>query len=707
MSRTPGLLPTGTARVRFQGAAAAAPPSIEALPPDLWNELRARDVAPDTLLAAWEVARWPAAAPIATRRALALLVVALREAARDGSTFLPFATRGAGDERGHPLHARLVRLGLDTADRDAVVALISALASGAAPPAIAALFGAPGMRRPFIVTAAGLYTERIWAVEDRLVAAVAARRASPRRPRPDANAIDAALADVVSAKGAPPLSATQRAAIHVAVSSPLTLVTGGPGTGKTSVVVGLLRTLARLGVAPADIAVCAPTGRAAQRIDESVRAALGRLEAPATADTTLAASFGGASTIHRLLGLRGGRLRGLEPDPPEFHAGWRLPHKVVIADEASMIDLFVGDALFAAVADDAQVVLLGDGDQLPSVDVGALFRDVVAACPELTSRLTESHRMNPADPAGGAIHRIATMLNAGAPIADGIPLRARAADLAFAGVERLAAAHLGALLERWHDEVIPAALLARAQHLRHAVDGDGRLIPARTGDHGGDREGDPEGDHEDNHDGQSQGGDVGALLAAYAAARILCVTRTADRAAGADAINARLHARVRLKVGAMGATTTTGGGVGSTLLPGEPAIVLRNDYERGLFNGDQGVVIRLRGSAGDTLGVAFARASGIVVHPLAALAADLDRAFALTVHKAQGSEYDRIALVLPHPDLPAPSRELLYTAITRARHGVTIVGDSAQLAALPTPRASALAAGLEHAHARDGQADAP
>ena len=161
-----------------------------------------------------------------------------------------------------------------------------------------------------------------------------------------------------SRRGPPPLTAEQKRAVRESLARPLGLVTGGPGTGKTTIVVAILRALAWAGVPMAQVAIAAPTGKAAQRLEESLGAGLSRA-ARDMADAALVSIAPSAQTIHRLLGWSpsAGRFSRHENDP--------LPSRVVIVDEASMIDLALMDRLFRALKPDARVVLLGDADQLP------------------------------------------------------------------------------------------------------------------------------------------------------------------------------------------------------------------------------------------------------------------------------------------------------------------------------------------------------
>ena len=640
----------------------------------------AHDVADETLWAAWEVSSWASAAPATERRALCCLVVALLEAIEAGGTFLLLGDGGdaraaltsLAGEPSTPLDLSLRRLGLDDANRLSTCRLAGRLLAGTADPAIAGLIGSPGARRPFILFDGALYSERFWCLEERPVTLLRARLDSAPAPWP--GGVDDAIRSAGGTESQ--LAEEQVLAIRAALRNPLTIIAGGPGTGKTSTVVALLRVLTRLGVTGDQVAMAAPTGRAAQRMNESVRANLSGLAGLASSagiagisslaalDVELGARFAPATTLHRLLGIRSGATRPLEPDEPTFYADWPLPHRIVIVDEASMIDLALMTQLVAAIGPYARLVLIGDVDQLPSVQVGAAFRELVAGAPQIALRLTRSHRMNPLHPGGAQVLRVAEAINRLTPGggALGLPaLRQRAGDLELAGFERLKSSELNHFLDRWYREILSAETNAPLALLRrYALDGANHL----TGNW--DRQG------------------VKTLLDTHRAARILCVTRVAGRASSAAAVNRFMHGRVRATALAL---ARAGGGAGegidvdAAFIPGEPVMVLRNDYPRGLSNGDVGIVLRVRGARGDEdeLGVAFEKGEEMIVHSLNEIEADLGLAFALTVHKAQGSEYDRVALVLPEIDVPLLTREIVYTALTRARHGVVVVGDPALL----------------------------
>ena len=155
------------------------------------------------------------------------------------------------------------------------------------------------------------------------------------------------------------------------------------------------------------------------------------------------------------------------------------------------------------------------------------------------------------------------------------------------------------------------------------------------------------------------------------AARLLCVTRSRARATGVEAVNRALSWRFHAHHGRP---------PGALLEPGEPVVVVRNDYERGLFNGDQGLVLRVQAAGAVRLAAVFARDDGFVAHPVEAVRHRLERGYATTVHKAQGSEHELVALLLPEADAPGLwTREVLYTALTRARRAALLVGAPAMV----------------------------
>ncbi|HEY6475212.1 MAG TPA: AAA family ATPase, partial [Polyangia bacterium] len=402
-----------------------------------------------------------------------------------------------------------------------------------------------------------------------------------------------------------------------------------------------------LGMAPEAIAVAAPTGKAANRIAEGM--AQDGLAEPAP------------GTLHRLLGFSAHRsLRGA---PFRHHENNPLPHAGVIVDEASMADLALVEQLVRALRPDARLVLIGDADQLPAIQAGSVFRDLGA----LALRLPESHRMSPDDPAGAAILTAARAIAVGDPPAEEPAIGAAGLEaLTFSGFERCepdprdasGRRLVAAFCERWFARYLKPTLAAV----------DSRALRL---------------------DGEKLGTEGEALarelLERHRRARLLTVTRVGP--AGSDRINAALLRRAADELGIRPE--------GDALAPGTPVMMIENDYDRNLMNGDQGVTLDVAaGPSVRTAVVAFARDGGLALFPAATLRGAISVSYATTVHKAQGSELESAALILPETDLPLLSRELVYTALTRARRSMVVVGRGVLLAAAarrPLNRSSGLA----------------
>jgi exodeoxyribonuclease V alpha subunit len=433
----------------------------------------------------------------------------------------------------------------------------------------------------------------------------------------------------------------------------LTVVSGGPGTGKTSIVVAIMRLMVRLGVDPSEIVLAAPTGKAAYRMGECVGESLTRIENRDAVDQALLDAHLEPATIHRLLGYspESGRFRRHRNNP--------LSAKVIIVDEGSMLDVTLMERLTNAIQPEARLILLGDANQLPSVAAGSVFRDLVPSLAQdsgplsaASMRLGVNHRMNTQSAAGRSILLAARSINDGdvtllnavdesnTPI---VPRRSSPKELAFAGVEFLATSSrdFGPFLDRWYAERVRG----------------GREIAELVGHEYVER------------DSRFDDADCERLRQLFAHAgksRILCVTRVFET--GADQINARLHSRA-----------AESAGLAAERLPfavGEPLIVLRNDYERGLFNGDNGIRLWVRRGAASQIPMAiFPRGDNFVAFRFDALREFVELGYAMTVHKAQGSEFDSIAIILPEKPVAVLTRELIYTAVSRSRASVVLVGN--------------------------------
>ena len=604
-------------------------------PPAWAVALAGDDVAREALSLALEAASWPRDLAVAERRAFALLVLASCDARDEGATRLAL---------GPGLDTRLTRLGAADADRAAVADLLGRLADH---PALEPLVGRLGDHRPFIVDEGCLYQERDLRLEERLADALAARIATPVPPFAN-DAVDRAPALAAAASQNHRWTAAQSAAIAAALARPLTVVTGGPGSGKTALIGGIVRAWRAAGISAEAIAVAAPTGKAANRIAEGLAA--DGLEAPAP------------STLHRLLGFSA--RRSLHGGAFRHHENNRLPHAGVIIDEASMVDLMLVEQLARALRPEARLVLIGDADQLPAIQAGSVLRDLGP----LALRLPESHRMSPDDPAGAEI------LEAARQIATGTTPPTRQPAAGVAGIEALTFVGfelcepdvrdghgrrlLGAFVDHWYARHVHPTL-AMMQPRRVPRLERGALDEASTAL-------------------------ASALLDRHRRARLLTVTRVGQ--AGAERINELLVRRAAHELGREAGS--------DALPPGTPVMMIENDYDRGLMNGDQGVALLVENDGGPTAMFAFPHQSTLALFPAATLRGAVAVSYATTVHKAQGSELVEAALILPEIDLPLLSRELIYTAVTRARRSIVVVGRRAlleQAARRPLERSSGLA----------------
>ena len=641
MSEAPLLTPHGTAWLR-SGLARSL--NELAYPHALADRLERTELGVAPLALAWELVRL--AAPRASDPIGAItLVLSLLDATSRGATAIAMVDATE-------LLARARQLGFDDAELRALSEAIRAPLALLAP-----IVGGPGDSRPLVLSEGRLALARHVALEDRLANALSARGTRVIAPSPELEAAIARAGTIETSEGKAPLLPEQLAALRAAVLTPQVVIAGGPGTGKTSIVAAIVRALASGDapiVPPASIALAAPTGKAADRIFASLSATL-RSE-PALLDR-----IGRAETVHRLLGYR--------PSTASFtfHAQNPLPQRLVIIDEASMLDLALAERLVAALAADARLVLLGDPDQLPSVDPGAIIADLTStegASLVSTLRLSVSHRTDERDPGGAEVRRVAAAVREGT--LDTSTLRtiddAEVAAAHASGVARTHAVDRAALLRAtFRARFAPVIELARAPFDLANDDDRARLE---------------------------------RCLAMLASTRVLTVTRTGGPSS-AEGWNDALGRLARPDED-------------EDFVPGEPLLAQRNDYDRELRNGDQGIVVRLAGASSTRSVALFARAGRFVHHPLELVRGTVERAYATTVHKAQGSEHEHVTLVLPDVDVPLLlGRALIYTAITRARRSVLVVGDAGLLAAgvkRATHRVTGLRSSMLRAALRNGQA---
>lgn len=468
-----------------------------------------------------------------------------------------------------------------------------------------ATVGKPGDYTPLVLDAAGrLYLHRSWDYERRVAEGILDRCAPL--------AIDTAGLAAALDRYFPPTGTDtdlQREAAQAALSRRFTVVSGGPGTGKTSTVARILALLVESADgAPPDIQLAAPTGKAAMRLKQSISQTVAQLP---LSESVRAAMPLEVSTIHRLLGVIPGQS-GFRHNRSN-----QLFCDVLVIDEASMIDLPLMARLLEALRVETRVILLGDRDQLASVEAGAVLSDICAGgsdatipCGPAIIQLTKSYRFT--DQSG--IGRLSRLINDGdGPGALELLASGRYSDVswrslppegAFAESFRVAAEEGFAAYAR---ATSPAAALEELERFRI-------LAPHRGGRHG-----------------------------------VVALNRLVESVV--------IPFRQGISPG----------------FPLLPVMVTGNNYDLGLYNGDTGVVMGTKDEEGQRV---FFPAPDSDLRSFSALRLPPhETAFALTVHKTQGSEFDRVLMILPDKLSDILSRELLYTAVTRARARVEIWGD--------------------------------
>jgi exodeoxyribonuclease V alpha subunit len=474
---------------------------------------------------------------------------------------------------------------------------------------VAALAASPlvGTDCPLRLDGERLYLERYWLAEQQVLAWLQGAAANT------VDVDEAALAADLDRLFSTDTADLQRRAAETAVRRRLAVIAGGPGTGKTYTISRIIELLeaqaAALGHARPKIALAAPTGKAAARVTESIG--------------------GGheATTIHRLLRRHPGNATRFRHDGSN-----PLPHDVVILDETSMVSLTLMAKLLDAVRPGARVVLVGDPDQLVSVEAGAVLGDIVGPGPtgSITGVLRDSivtlERERRYGEASG-IAELAHAIKSGEPAAVLDTLRSGRDDLDWLEV----------------DVADDSTTDVRLLRVREAIVAGGRAM----------------------FDAACSG-DGAAALAALNGLRVLCAHRRGPY--GVATWIPRIERWLAASLEQFAAA--------EQWYLGRPVIVTQNDYQLGVSNGDVGVTI----AKDDRRVVAFA--TGDTVRTVSPSRLDaVDTVHAMTIHKSQGSQFDHAVVVLPEAASPILTRELLYTAATRAQSRLTLVGTEAAVSA--------------------------
>ncbi len=466
------------------------------------------------------------------------------------------------------------------------------------------------------------------------------------------------------AGAAPPQVDWQQLAAALALRQRLAVISGGPGTGKTTTVVQLLACLI-VQRPDSRIALAAPTGKAAARLVEALRLRAAGL--PAHIRERLPAQ---ASTVHRLLGVRGDGRFVHGPERP-------LPIDALVLDEASMLDLALATRLLEAVPALARIVLLGVKDQLAAVEAGAVFAEL-SADPSLGEAcradlaawcgLPASAVMPPAPAARGALADTTVWFTRNFRFS------------AEGGIGRLAAeVNAGRA-----DEALAWLREGRDPAVRWVEDGGAELAPDTWAQL-------LEGYGAYLEALRRAPRDVASVNAAFGRFRVLAALRAGAR--GVEQLNARIEAELRRLLGAAAAQTDPR----SPWWIGRAVMVQRNDPVMWLYNGDVGIALP---GADGALSVHFPQPDGGFRAVAPVRLPPHETAFAMTVHKSQGSEFESVFVVLPSQPGRLLTRELLYTAITRARERAVLASPACVLAAAiasPTRRDSGLQARLREA----------
>jgi exodeoxyribonuclease V alpha subunit len=448
---------------------------------------------------------------------------------------------------------------------------------------------------PLVIEQDRLYLHRYWNYENRLATQI---KAMTQVEHP-AGQLGAMLDRYFEASDK---TDHQREAARMAARQSFCIITGGPGTGKTFTVVKILALLQELAEQPLHIALAAPTGKAAMRLQESIGSSKEKLPCSEAIKSRIPETV---TTLHRLLGAM--------PPSPYFrhHAEKPLVHDLIVVDEASMVDLALMSKLVDALKPGARLILLGDKDQLASVESGAVLADLAMAeaLQNNVYALKKSHRF------GGAIKKLADAVNL------------QQDQLAW----QILSDGKGSAVQFLKEDLIDYIAAQQEDYLQ--------LIKA--------------------------GAEFDRVMQAFSRFQVLCSNRQ-----GKNSV-ADINYRVEQKLAEHKRINLSG-----LWYLGRPVMVTQNNPSLNLYNGDIGICMPDSLSAGKLM-VYFQRPDGSIKKYLPARVPPCETVFAMTIHKSQGSEFDEVLIVLPEAINPVLTKELLYTAITRAKKTIKVVAAEA------------------------------
>ncbi|MBU0988356.1 MAG: exodeoxyribonuclease V subunit alpha [Proteobacteria bacterium] len=496
--------------------------------------------------------------------------------------------------------------------------------------------GSPGEYRPLILDENNrLYLYRYWEYEKKLSNSIR------NRIQKDINNIDAARIKETIKRLFPKNENHgidwQKVAAVTSVFKRFCVISGGPGTGKTFTVAKILALLLEQNPRGKPVLLAAPTGKAAARLSESIKAAKITLDC---CEEILHAIPSESSTIHRM-------LKTIPGSPYFFHNAQNpLNADVVVVDEASMVDLALMSKLVAAVPVDARLILIGDKDQLASVEAGSVLgdicdRDKVHGFSESFRKRYEALTVEKLDTAVDrqqerfGLQDAIVVFKKSFRFADSSPIGVLSRNVNSGKTERVIK------LLKTHQEQIFWQPISNPNDFYRAL--SKKLI--------------------EGYSAYLKTGDPYEALAKFNRFKILCAVNKGPY--GVNAVN-RLAEQILSREGLIQPD--------QEWYPGRPILITRNNYHLGLYNGDMGITLMAKGSGGKELQVFFPGNAGELRWFSPYRLPDHETVYAMTVHKSQGSEFENVLLILPEKDYPVLTRELFYTAITRARQTIFIWG---------------------------------